>query len=232
MSIDIETTDQATSVILNRPPLNTLDLETILTLEKTFREVPSDKPVLLSGANEVFSAGVDTKAFFSYTAAQKKDMILAITRMTSALLAIRTPVIAAINGHALGGGFVLPLCADYRLAVKGANHKFGLTEAQAGIPFPAGPTIIIKRELPPTSLRLLTLSSKVVSSDYLAQTGTVDELTSQEALMPTALARAGQLAGQPAFSIVKQQIRGELIDAVAALARSGKDPLIEHLGLT
>ncbi len=232
MSIDIETSDQVTCVTLNRPPLNTLDLDTILDLEKQFRSLPKDKPVILTGSGKAFSAGVDTKAFFGYSADQKKDMILAITRMTAALLSIRTPVVAAINGHALGGGFVLPLCADYRIAVSDDSHKFGLTEAEAGIPFPIGPTAIIKSELPPPSLRLLTLSSKIVSSDYLKTTGIVDELTSTESLLSTAKARAQTLASQPAFSIVKQQIRGGLIADVTALAKSGKDPLVKHLGLS
>ncbi len=232
MSIDIEANDQATCVTLNRPPLNTLDLDTIQALEKQFQSLAKDKPVILTGDGEAFSAGVDTKAFFSYSNEQKKDMILAITRLTFALLSIRTPVVAAINGHALGGGFVIPLCADYRLAIRDDGHKFGLTEAQAGIPFPAGPTAIIKSELPPPSLRLLTLSSKIVSSEYLLKTGIVDELTSQENLMSTALDQAQKLADQPAFSIVKQQIRGDLIAQVKALVKAEEDPLIGHLGLS
>jgi hypothetical protein len=47
--------------------------------------------------------------------------------------------VAAINGHALGGGFVLALACDYRIAADNEAAKLGMTEAQAGIPFPAGP---------------------------------------------------------------------------------------------
>ncbi|MGG6549668.1 UNVERIFIED_CONTAM: enoyl-CoA hydratase/isomerase family protein, partial [Prevotella sp. 15_C9] len=77
--------------------------------------------------------------------------------MVARLLAIETPVVAAINGHALGGGFVLMLACDYRLGADTAAAKLGMTEAQAGIPFPAGPLEVMRHELAPTLLRRLTL---------------------------------------------------------------------------
>jgi len=73
-------------------------------------------------------------------------MVLAITRMTAAVLSLSCPLVAAVNGHALGGGFVLMLCCDYRLAADDSTLRLGLTEARAGVPFPVGPTAIMKHE--------------------------------------------------------------------------------------
>jgi peptidoglycan/LPS O-acetylase OafA/YrhL len=101
--------------------------------------------VVLTGGGQVFSAGVDTRAFARYSRDQRQAMVRAITRMVAQLLAIPVPVVAAVNGHALGGGFVLMLACDYRIAVDVEAAKFGMTEAQAGIPFPAGPLEIIRQ---------------------------------------------------------------------------------------
>jgi len=55
----------------------------------------------------------------------------------------------AVNGHALGGGFVLMLACDYRIGVDIEAAKLGMTKAQAGIPFPVGPLEISPHELSP-----------------------------------------------------------------------------------
>src|SRR5437868_6316389 len=148
-------------ITIDRPPVNALDLETIEALRAAFATVVANPPaggVVLTGAGErAFSAGVDTRTFAGYDADRRRAMVLEITSMTAALLAIACPVVAALNGHALGGGFVLMLACDLRLAVHSEAARFGLTEAQAGVPFPAGPAEIIRSELPPALLRRWTL---------------------------------------------------------------------------
>ncbi len=231
MGFTQETVDGVTRITLDRPPLNALDLETIQALETCFQTVAPDQPVVLRGAGRAFSAGVDTRAFGGYGAADKKAMILAITRMTAALLAVPVPVIAAVNGPALGGGLVLALCADGRVATDSTDAKFGLTEARAGVPFPIGPVDIIRHELSPPLLRQLTLSSRVVSAQTLHAHTVFDDLMPVDALDAAAIAMAQDLASQPAFPIVKQQIRGPLAARLAALAAEGRDPLTGWLGL-
>src|SRR5262249_34737956 len=134
--------DNALLITIDRPPVNALDLDMITALEQAFAAAAHDAPkngVMLTGGGNVFSAGVDTRAFAAYGSEQRHAMVLAITRMVARLLSIPSPVVAAVNGHALGGGFVLMLGCDYRIAVDNETAKLGMTEAQAGIPFPAGP---------------------------------------------------------------------------------------------
>lgn len=215
---------------IDRPPVNALDLATIEALRMAFASVAANPPasgVVLTGAGErAFSAGVDTRAFAGYDAGQRRAMVLEITSMTAALLAIACPVVAALNGHALGGGFVLMLACDQRLAVHSEAARFGLTEAQAGVPFPAGPAEIIRSELPPQLLRRWTLSSEVVGVTALLEAGVVDALCPAADLVALALERAAALAAQPAFASVKRQVRGPLAARVAALAAQGDDPFL------
>lgn len=201
---------------LRAPPLNTLNLEAVEALGEYFRQYHNDGPMVVTGDGRAFSAGVDTKAFAGYSKDDRREMFRAITRMTAALMDVRTPVVAAVNGHAMGGGFVLSLCADYRVVVDG-EHKFGLTEAQAGVSFPAGPVEIIRDELPGPMLRQLTMSSRIVSAQWLHEQHVYDELVSADDLGAVALRRAEELAQQPAFGEVKQQVRGPLAKRLAAL---------------
>jgi len=138
MTITISRTDETRLITIDRPPVNALDLDTILALDRAFAAAAQETPnngVVLTGGGQVFSAGVDTRAFAGYSREQRHAMVLAITRMVSHLLAIPVPVVAAVNGHALGGGFVLLLGCDYRIAAQSDTTKLGMTEARAGIPF-------------------------------------------------------------------------------------------------
>jgi len=220
-------------VRLARPPVNALDLSMIEELESTFARLANAAPrigVVLTGAGNIFSAGVDTKAFVSYSREERHRMVLAITRMTAALLALPCPLIAAVNGHALGGGFVLMLCCDYRLVADDDALRLGLTEARAGVPFPAGPTAIMKHEMPEALLRQMTLSSRVVSPQDLVQHRLVDALASKEHILENAIVAARDLASQPAFEVVKKQVRGGLAADVRALAVAGADPFLRSFG--
>ena len=232
----IEVTQDAAGVdvvTLARPPVNALDLDAIFLLESTFRtfaNTPPARGLVLTGKGAMFSAGVDVRAFTGYDSATRRTMVLEITRMTAALLAIPSPVVAAINGHALGGGFVLALCCDYRLVVDAPAVKLGIPEAQAGVPFPVGPTHIIQHEVPAPLLRRLALASAIMSPRALTEAGVFDQAATADALVADASAAVVRLAAQPAFATVKRQVRGALADTVAALAAAGTDPYLDSFG--
>lgn len=230
MPIRISSINDATLVTIDRPPVNALDFETVAELEDAFSSLVRSTPVggvVLTGAGNVFSAGVDTRAFAGYGRQQRVDMVRAITRMVARLLAVPVPVVAAVNGHCLGGGFVLMLACDYRVAIDLDKVKLGMTEAQAGIPFPAGPVEIIRHELAPELLRRLTLTSAVLSPQDLREAGVIDQLCPPTELQTIAEGRVKALATQPAFRAIKRQIRGSLSDRVAELAASGQDPFLD-----
>lgn len=225
--VRVDAAGGVTVVTLDRPPVNALDLAAILALTDAITAADRNQPVILTGHGAAFCAGVDTKAFAAYAPAQKADMVRSITRMTAAILSHPAAVVAAVNGHALGGGFVLMLCADVRLVADQPDARFGLTEARAGVPFPAGPLEIIRTEIEPNLLRRLTLTSNVVGANELMAAGIADRTCPPERLADTARELAAGIAAQPAFGQVKHQMRGALAARVKALATSGKDPLAE-----
>src|SRR5271168_2639186 len=98
-------TDHAGIAILalNRPPVNALDLAMILALEQSFLGLHQRPPkaLIVTGSGNAFCAGVDTKAYAGYTPADRRELVLAITRMVAALYTLDVPTIACLNGHAL-----------------------------------------------------------------------------------------------------------------------------------
>jgi enoyl-CoA hydratase len=75
--------DEALLVTIDRPPVNALDLDAIAALERAFAATADDVPrngIVLTGGGQVFSAGVDTRAFVSYGRDQRRAMARAITR--------------------------------------------------------------------------------------------------------------------------------------------------------
>ena len=202
-------------------------LDAIQALESRFIELARNPPtygVVFTGHGAIFSAGVDTHAFASYDTAQRLVMAQSITRMTAAILSVPVPLVGAINRHALGGGLVLSLCCDWRIAADDQKIKLGLPEAAAGVPFPAGPVEILLNELPGSTVRRLTLSGETMSPQSMQALGVIDELCVREDLLERAIERVRALAIQPGFSIVKRQFRGPLVDKVKALAREGSEP--------
>ena len=147
MTVNTSTIDETLLLTIDRPPVNALDLDAVAALQQAFAAARQDVPrggVVLTERGQIFSAGVDTRAFASYSGDRRQAMVRAITQMVAQLLAIPVPVVGAVNGHALGGGFVLMLACDYRIAADVEAAKLGMIEAQAGIPFPAGPLEIIR----------------------------------------------------------------------------------------
>jgi enoyl-CoA hydratase len=196
---------------LDFEPMNTLDFETVQALDARFGQQPNDRALILTGQGTCFSAGVNVHSFVSYTDTQRAEFFKAITKMVTSLCKIQAPVVGAINGHAIGGGFVLALCCDYRIVSQG-KHKFGLTEAKAGVPFPEGALSVIQHELPLSLLKNLALTSQLVGVDELAASGVFGDSVHHTVLIESAIQLAEDMLQQPVFTQVKKQLRRDLID--------------------
>jgi enoyl-CoA hydratase len=229
MGVTTSTIDETLLVTIDRPPVNALDLETITALEAAFADAAHQSPrngVVLTGGGQVFSAGVDTRAFAAYGRDRRHDMVRAITRMVAELLAIPVPVVAAINGHALGGGFVLMLSCDYRVAtVRSCKARDDRSEGRhslSGRSAGRDAARACARAVAPPEL-----TSAVLGTRELKEAGVIDALCAMDEVMSRAIADAVRLAAQPAFRAVKRQIRGQLAERVAELAATGQDAFLD-----
>jgi enoyl-CoA hydratase len=218
--------DGAAVLSLARPPVNALDLDLVRAIDRGVRSAVDEgaRGLVLTGNGACFSAGIDVKVAPTYDARQREEAIDAINAMVATICAAPTPVVAAVNGHAFGGGLVIALACDRRLAGRG-DYSLALNEVAAGVPFPAGPLAVVRAELDPSVMRDLCLTGRSFRPAEAISLRVVDEIVEPESLIATARERAVALAAMPAYAAVKAQVRGPLI---AELGRISSAP--QHRG--
>jgi enoyl-CoA hydratase len=228
--VSIEKHGSVTVLSLDRPPANAIDLELAEAVETAFTAAMADEPraLVLTGTGRFFSAGLDLKTVPSYSVAQQRALLRAINRMLGALYGCPVPVVGGVNGHAVAGGFILALSADYRIGASG-NFDIGLTEARVGIPFPAAPMIVLQAELAPQHARFITLYARNFGPDEARARGVFDELQPQGAVLERAMEVARDMASIPgdAYRRIKQQLRGAAVDRIAEINATDADPMLE-----
>jgi enoyl-CoA hydratase len=212
---------------LARPPVNAIDLGLVGELEAALADAEAaGGPLVLTGSATCFSAGVDTKAVGGYGAAERRAMVLGIDRMLARLYAFPAPAVAAVSGHALGGGLVLALACDVRIATA-TPAKIGLTEVTAGIPFPAGALAVVQAELSPPAARVLCLTGQTVDAGEGVALGLFDRVVPASNLLADAIDTARALAAAPAYPRVKAQLRASICARLTHIVEAEDDPLLD-----
>ena len=168
--------------------------------------------IVVTGEGRGFMAGADIKEYAAQTAAEFDTFQAAGTRMYAAIEDNRKPVIAAVNGFALGGGMELMLCCDIVIANQYA--KLGLPEIKLGLIPGGGGTQRSVAKLGRNRANLLLMTGAIVPASEFVTAGLVNEIVDVESLMPRALELAGMIAAEPAAAI-------EGLKALTAHAVSG-----------
>ena len=201
---------------LRNPPRNLLNAPMVAELSRLAAEADADDAVralvLTGGVEGIFITHYDVRELSgaSDVARQRDDFGGGeLHGMHQALLALQRmskPVIAAINGTAMGGGCELALACDFRFMAKG--HVIGLPEVRVGILPGAGGTQRMPRLLGTAKAMELMLMGDVVDAAEAARIGLVHRAVDAAALMPETLAFAAELAKRPPLSIalIKQCI--------------------------
>ncbi len=216
-------------VRIDRAPANAMNPELLEEIISVTEELAASLPdaVVIVGRDGFFSAGLDLNLVPTLDAAGQAGMIMAINRMVAAWYGFERPVVGAINGHAIAGGIVLALCADYRVGSR--KGKLGLTETRVGVPYPANAIAVVKAELSPPAARYLVMRAHLVDPPEALDLGMVDELADPDAVLARALDMAAELGDMPsdAYATVKQQLRGPMLAEMQRVVESGTDPVAQ-----
>lgn len=174
------------TLTINRPDVrNALNQETCREIREVINEVSSDDEVqvlVITGAGEkAFIAGADINALKDRSMAQTLDNEFQL--ILRELETLKKPVIAAINGYALGGGCEVALACDIRIAAD--NAKLGQPEINLGIMPGAGGTQRLARLVGPGIAKELIFTGRIIDTSEALQMGLINRSVQQEELMST-----------------------------------------------
>ena len=194
--------DGVGTIRLDRPKMNAINEQLHWEVRAAADRATADpdvRAVVLYGGEKVFAAGADIKAMSSLS---KADMVAWGHELTSSfahVAHIPKPVIAAITGYALGGGYELALCADFR--VLGTNAKIGQPEILLGVIPGAGGTQRLARLVGPAKAKDLVFTGRHVGAEEALEIGLADAVVPDDEVYPTAVAMARKFAAGPPLAL-------------------------------
>ncbi|WP_107772412.1 enoyl-CoA hydratase/isomerase family protein [Nocardioides sediminis] len=219
--VRLEVADGVATMRLDRPKMNALNVqvqEEIRAAAHEASERDDVKAVVVWGGERVFAAGADVKemADMSYTDMVKRSG--GLQSAFSAVARIPKPVVAAVNGYALGGGCELALCADVRIAADDA--VLGQPEILLGVIPGAGGTQRLTRLVGPSRAKDLIFTGRFVKADEALAIGLVDRVVPAAEVHEAAVAWASQFSAAASYAVraAKESIdRGLEVDLETGL---------------
>ncbi|NMO00647.1 enoyl-CoA hydratase/isomerase family protein [Gordonia sp. TBRC 11910] len=212
---------------LNRPDkLNAMDVETRRRLAAAIREFGSDdivRGIILTGTGRAFSAGEDL-ASVPTTFAEMHEAVRTFHDITRAILQTTVPVIAAVNGLAVGGASEITLCCDARIGTP--NTTYFQPENHRGIIISNASSLLLERLVRSHAMRIVLGSNRIDADDAL-RIGLLDEVVPADRLVDRAKEIVGQWNWDPRITALHLELlRPALADVEAAFAR--EDSAAEH----
>lgn len=187
-SVSVEEQNNIATITINRPSkLNALNIETIEELHHALKEAHKDKNIkviIITGSGEkAFVAGADISEFADFDEDEGKNLAANGQELLFDFIEnLPTPVIAAINGFALGGGLELAMACHFRVASD--NAKMGLPEVSLGVIPGYGGTQRLPQLIGKGRAMELILTAGMIDANQALAYGLINHVTTQEELLP------------------------------------------------
>lgn len=204
-NILIEHKEKIAVLTINRPnQLNALNKQTIAELSAAFKTLEADKDVMviiLTGSGDkAFVAGADIKEFYEFDINQGKELSAHGHQILFDVVEnLTTPVIAAVNGFALGGGLELAMCCHFRIASD--NAKLGLPEVTLGVIPGYGGTQRLAQLVGKGRAMEMIMTAKMITATEALFLGLVNHVTTPEELLATCQKIAEKIANNSSTAI-------------------------------
>lgn len=191
-----EKQDGVILLTLNRPEvMNSFNFDLLHALKEQIEDVrfkPGIRVIIITGTGEkAFCSGADLKERVTLSPIQVKEYIFTIRNLFTSIEQLNKPVIAAVNGIALGGGTELALASDIRIA--SMNASMGLTETRLAIIPGAGGTQRLPRLVGRGKAKELIFTGRRVNAEEALQIGLVNAICEKDELIPEAMKMAAMI---------------------------------------
>ncbi|HEV8697426.1 MAG TPA: enoyl-CoA hydratase/isomerase family protein [Candidatus Limnocylindrales bacterium] len=201
--VEFETRGDVALITLNRPEkLNAISVEMLDSLLEVVEEIGRSEAVgaaVLTGGGRAFSTGGDINEMHGMDEGQFADTISRYMRLSAAFRSCPKPIIGAIHGYALAGGFELALMCDVRFAAVGT--QFGLPDTPLGLSPTSGMTYLLPRIVGLGRALYLALSADNLDAHEAERIGLVSRVIEPDRLVDEAEAFARRVAAYPAVGV-------------------------------
>jgi enoyl-CoA hydratase len=224
-----EKSEGVATITLNRPEaMNAISKEVVQEVIQALGDAKDDESirvVILTGAGEkAFSAGADIKAMIGMNALRARELSLMGEKLCLAFENFEKPVIAALNGYALGGGLEVAMACDLRIASE--NARMGQTEVNIGLIPGWGGTQRLTRLIGATKAKELVFTGRMIDAKTAEQLGILNMVIPADKFKETVMQFAMDLAAKPpvAIKVAKSLINKGAdigLDSALALEREG-----------
>ena len=206
-------------VVTLRQGANALDETLLSAIEAAFDDLDragSPAVVLASAHPTVFCPGLDLKKLDRSPRSEVRGVIVRYLALLRRLATYRGPLVAALAGHAIGGGCLLAMACDRRVMAR-SRARLGLSEINLGIPVPAGAVTMLLALYPTRAVEQLVLEGDGLGGERALELGLVERLADTDAVVDDACRLAGHLGSRPAaaFTAAKSYLRHGLGEAMA-----------------
>jgi enoyl-CoA hydratase len=229
----IERDGDVAIVSLDDGKANALLVPEFLGLEAALDEVEKSTAlsVVLTGRPGFFSAGLNLKALGAMSLDEKKQLVAAMGSAVLKLFLFPRPVVAAVSGHALGGGAMFALASDLRVFADG-TFRFGLNEVQVGLFVPSYAIELARSAVSTSRLTDLVIHGRVLSPMEALDMHLADSVQAPGSLISAAMIRARDLAKLTGtgYAITKRLVRGPGAETARAKIAGELDTLASMLG--
>ncbi|MFQ6064162.1 MAG: enoyl-CoA hydratase/isomerase family protein [Candidatus Bathyarchaeia archaeon] len=222
-----EKSEGVATITINRPKANVVNKETILEISARLDDAEKDedvKVIVITGSGDrFFCAGLDLKWIKGISTVDAMNFTLFAQKLTKKIEELRKPVIAAINGYALGGGLELAMSCDLRIASE--NAKLGQTELNVGVIPGWGGTQRLPRLVGRGIAKELILTGKMIDAATAKQLGLLSAVVPPDKLKSAVKELASELMTKSAVGIqlVKQLVNSSMeIDLTKGLVQEAQ----------
>lgn len=177
-----------------------------------------DEPLLVTGAGDAFSSGLDLDELAKLDAAGLERLLVAMENATRRLYLHPAPTVALVNGHAIAGGCLLAQCCDVRIAVDEPKLRIGMTGVALGLVYPPFVLEVFRHRLPAPSVETVLLTSTRFGVADALDLGLVDRVEPRAEARAAAEAALAERAALPrrAYATAKLSLRTAAPDPSAA----------------